>query len=65
MHIVASFKIIRESCEREQAVFDVNPGKKKWSQEKWFPEKSWGERRASWCVCGMLRCNQSTLREKI
>ena len=22
-------------------------------------EKSWGGRRASWCVCGMLGCDQS------
>ena len=49
----------------------MNPGKKspkKWFPEKWYPgkkspEKSWGERRALWCVCGTLGCDQSTQRE--
>ena len=51
-----------------------NGPREKWSPEKWPPgkmvpgklvpgklrnEKSWGGRRASCCVCGMLECDQS------
>ena len=41
-----------------------NGRREKWSPRKTVPgelrnEKSWGGRRASWCVCGMLGCDQS------
>ena len=41
----------------------TNPGKivrGKLVPGKLRNEKSWGRRRASWCVCGMLGCDQST-----
>ena len=42
---------------------DKNGLREKWSPENWQTnlkfgnKKSWGERRASWCVCEMFGCD--------
>ena len=46
----------------------MNPGKMvpgKLVPWKLRNEKSWGGRRASWCVCRMLRCDQSIKNPKL
>ena len=46
-----------EKCPSKIVLRQKNPGKM--VPEKLRNEKSWGGHRASWCVCGMLGCDQS------